>query len=143
MCLEVAGLLQVLNQVGDGVGTQGHALDVTRCRPVLHGAQPDCLGTVDGVSDGIKQIRRTHLAGTQLVDHIHAALVVVGLTLAFQILGFNVSQFTVFLLGSRHLRGNALLLLIEAVPVSKIKRSHERQYDQQFEFWGSQPLPSP
>src|SRR5207248_8389105 len=90
--LEVTGLLQVADQVGHRISAQSHSLYINVRAGVLHGAKPDGLRAIDGVANGVQQVDRTgvNLSRPQLVDHIHAALVAVGLLLTLQVLRFHV-----------------------------------------------------
>ena len=110
--------MQIRDQVGYGIGAQGHAFNIHAVPGIDHRVQPHCLGTVHRTSDGIQQIDRTGLLGPELIDDVHAALVVLCLLLPLQIPSLHARKLVILLLGSRHFGCDALLLPIELVPVS-------------------------
>src|SRR4029079_15827595 len=53
---KLPALLQVGNQVGDGVGAQCHPLNVDACSLVFHRAQPHRFAAVNGIAQGVEQL---------------------------------------------------------------------------------------
>src|SRR5947209_3522762 len=88
---EVAGLLQVRNQIGYRIGAQSRAFQIYAGAGIVHLAQPDGFGVVDRLADHRHQIDRPAiLSGAQLINYIHAALVGIGLALSLQVASFDV-----------------------------------------------------
>src|SRR5262249_27247632 len=74
------------------------------------------------------------LVRTQLINHVHAALVVFRLALALHVTGLDFSQLAVFLESDRHLVGNFLFLFVEVVPEAGVQRSRHHQQHQDLQL---------
>ena len=125
--IEVTGMLQLRDEIGDGVDRSGRALNREGVTLAIKRSEPECVGARDGVGKSVEQLLTTGAIALQFLNYVDALREDLLLALKLVDLRLQVLQSGLFAALLLDVRLNFDDFLIHGIPVvvKDAQRNHQ------------------